>query len=881
MLLYGVIVGNLLLTVNLSALPTRELTLLETRWTTMSAIAEAGQSTQEETTRTSTESAGSALELVDRSPVLFIENAGQWADGARFQVWGGPGGTTWLADDAIWITVLEAGKTSRQVDKGPELDPARGLSPEDDEDQAARRGVNIRLSFVGANPQPRIETSDRQETTVSYFYGDDPEQWRPDVPVWGGVRYVDLYPGIDLELTHQDGRLAPRLVARPGADLSAVQLRVEGADAVSLEGAVLRLGTAGGDYAWPLLLAGGVDGKATVQTRGAQIFDVSTPFVSQSSSIFSHDSMPDSPADNPADLIYATFLGGGGDDTGFAIAMDGVGNAYMSGITGSSDFPTTPGAFDTDHNVGWDTFVAKLNPAGNGLSYATFLGGDDEDWGRAIAVDGAGNAYVAGYTGSSNFPATPGAFDTSHNGNWDAFVVKLNPVGSGLAYATFLGGSDGDSGRAIAVDGTGSAYVAGSTNSSDFPTTPGAFDTSYNGNGDAFVAQLNPAGSGLAYATFLGGSYYDWGVAIALDVAGNAHVAGYTRSNDFPITPGAFDRSHNGDLDAFVAKLNPAGSGLLYATYLGGSDLDIGFAIAVDGAGSAYVTGHTGSSNFPTTPGAFDRSFNGGYDTFVAKLNPAGSGLAYATFLGGDGLEWGGVIAVDGAGSAYVTGHTVSSNFPTTPGAFDTSYNGSDAFAAKLNRTGSGLAYATFLGGGSSDSGDAIVVDGVGNAYITGSTRSSSFPTTPGAFDTSYNGGDDAFVAKLAMRDPTRASQYLPLVFYRAQSIGWEQEPNNTVATANGPLVSGMNYFGFPNDGSDYFFFQTTSRDQITIDLNNHTGQGIQLLLYYPAGNLVGRDIEPPYRLEYTGDPGRYYVRIYSTGGFNNTTPYTLRVVLP
>ena len=247
-------------------------------------------------------------------------------------------------------------------------------------------------------------------------------------------------------------------------------------------------------------------------------------------------------------------------------------------------------------------------------------------------MDGAGSAYVTGYTLSTDFPTTPGAFDTSYNGNDDAFVAKLNPAGSGLAYATFLGGSGIDDGYGIAVDGAGSAYVTGETESSDFPTTPGAFDTSFNGGtGDAFVAKLNPAGSGLAYATFLGGSSEDDGYGIAVDGAGSAYVTGYTGSSDFPTTRRLrhkLQRRHYGD--AFVAKLNPAGSGLAYATFLGGSSVRLGLGIAVDGAGSAYVTGCTESSDFPTTPGAFDTSYNGGDTTpSIAKL-AIGSEATYA-----------------------------------------------------------------------------------------------------------------------------------------------------------------------------------------------------------------------------------------------------------
>ncbi len=320
------------------------------------------------------------------SPVLFIENAGQWGDGARFQVWGGPGGTVWLAEDAIWIAVMEAGETSRQVDRV--TDPVLRGTQEEQEEPAARRGVNVRLSFVGANSQPRMETFDRLDTTISYFIGNDPEQWRPEVPVWGGVRYVDLYPGIDLELTQQDGQMMPRLAVRAGANLSAVQLRVEGAEAVEVTGGWLRLRAAGRDYALPLLQAEGAMGEAVVQPRDARIFDVSMPFAARSTSIH-----PDVPADNPAGLLYSTFLGSSGGDYGYATAVDEMGNAYVTGDTGTSGFPTTPGAFDTSYNGYYDAFVVKLNPVGSGLIYATFLGGNNRDVGFAITLDGMGRAY--------------------------------------------------------------------------------------------------------------------------------------------------------------------------------------------------------------------------------------------------------------------------------------------------------------------------------------------------------------------------------------------------------------------------------------------------------------------------------------------------------
>jgi len=712
------------------------------------------------------------------SSVMFIENVGQFADGARFQVWGGPAGTMWLAEDAIWLTVVEPRSEEASLSSA---DPQMRFDPRlanTERESTPRKAANIKLSFVGANPHPRIEPVERLDTVVSYFIGNEPDKWQPDVPVWGGVRYVDLYPGVDLEVTSEGGQILQRLAGRPGADLGVVRLRVEGADAVVADGDALRLSTTAGEFALPLLRADGLQvAGLKVQLRGAETFIVAAPIAPANSNPASRDASsrqtampettghavpkgrfpvanPQSRADNPVDLLYSTFLGGSSDDWGYGIAVDVAGSTYVTGKTASSDFPTTLGAFDTSYNVG-DVFVAKLSPAGSGLAYATFLGGNSGEESSDIAVDGAGSAYVTGDTRSDDFPTTPDAFDTSYNGDLEPFVAKLNPTGSALAYATFLGGSDWDLGGSIAVDGAGSAYVTGRTFSTNFPTTPGAFDPSHNGSADAFAVKLNPGGSGLAYATFLGGSGSDEGDGIAVDGVGSAYVTGLS-SIDFPTTAGAFDTSYNDGGDAFVAKLNPAGSGLTYATFLGGSSNDWGLGIAVDRAGSAHVTGRTESTNFPITPGAFDTSHNGGPDTFVVELNPGGSGLAYATFLGGSGWDFGRSIAVGEAGSAYVTGYTSSIDFPTTVGAFNTSYNGGngDAFVARLNPAGSGLTYAAFLGGIGSDVGYGIAVDGAGSAYVMGSTNSSNFPTTPGTFDTSSNGNSDAFVAKLTVGPP-------------------------------------------------------------------------------------------------------------------------------
>jgi hypothetical protein len=368
-------------------------------------------------------------------------------------------------------------------------------------------------------------------------------------------------------------------------------------------------------------------------------------------------------------------------------------------------------------------------------------------------VDGNGRAYVTGQTDSSDFPTTTGAFDRTYNDGGDIFVTKLNASGSALAYSTFLGGTSIEFSADIAVDGSGRAHVTGQTRSADYPTTTGAFDRTFNGGiADAFVTKLNASGSALAYSTFLGGTEFDQGSGIAVR-DGSAYVTGETGSDepgnpDYPTTAGAFDRTFNGgDIDAFVTKLNASGSALAYSTYLGGTNDDVGHDIAVRD-GRAYVTGYTFSTDYPTTTGAFDRTHNGFIDAFVTKLNASGSALAYSTYLGGTNQDQGEGIAVDGSGRAYLTGFTASSDYPTTSGAFDTTLDGFDAFVTKLNASGSKLAYSTFLGGTDQDQGQGIAVDGSGRAYVTGDTSSPDYPTTSGAFDTTYNGGD-AFVTKL------------------------------------------------------------------------------------------------------------------------------------
>jgi hypothetical protein len=332
---------------------------------------------------------------------------------------------------------------------------------------------------------------------------------------------------------------------------------------------------------------------------------------------------------NGTELVYSSYLGGSNEDYSYAIVVDITGNAYLTGQTMSNNFPTTNGTLDTSYNGNGDVFVSKLNPNGTELVYSSYLGGSNEDYSYGIVVNATGNTYITGYTVSSNFPITVGALDTSLNGFTDVFVSKLNPTGTALVYSSYLGGNGYDYGYGIAVNAAGNAFITGETNSSNFPTTVGALDTSLNGFADVFVSKLNPTGTALVYSSYLGGSKYDWGTSIAVDPSSNVYLTGGTYSNDFPTTTGAIDSSANGYSDAFISKLNMVTS-LLYSTYLGGNGSDEGIGIAVDPSGNVYLTGGTYSNDFPTTANALDTSYNGIWDVFVSKISLVTSTATYS-----------------------------------------------------------------------------------------------------------------------------------------------------------------------------------------------------------------------------------------------------------
>jgi hypothetical protein len=504
-------------------------------------------------------------------------------------------------------------------------------------------------------------------------------------------------------------------------------------------------------------------------------------------------------------LTYSTYLGGSSFDNGYGIAADSSGNAYVTGQTSSSDFPTANPLQACAGRFGcFDAFVTKLNAAGSALVYSTYLGGSNPNQGNGIAVDSSGNAYVTGVTYSYDFPTVNPFQAGNYSGlNGTAFVAKLNATGSALVYSTYLGGSrGGDYGQGIAADSAGNAYVTGFTLQSDFPTVNPLQACCA---GDAFVTKLNAAGSALVYSTYLGGSDdWDEGLGIAADSSGNAYVTGYTHSTDFPtvnpIQAANKATPTTGLSTAFVAKLNSTGSALVYSTYLGGSYYDSGRGIAADSSGNAYVTGETGSTDFPTVnplQATNKAALTAGNSTaFVAKLNSTGSALVYSTYLGGSYDDIGFGIAADSSGNAYVTGATSSTDFPTAnplQGSYAGGICGSpsmyypcpDAFVTKLDPSGSALVYSTYLGGSSADSGSGIAVDSSGNAYVTGSTESTDFPTVNPLQAYKATSVSTAFVAELS---PTPA----PALSFSANTVNFGGVVLNTTSPQQSVTITDL-----------------------------------------------------------------------------------------
>lgn len=640
------------------------------------------------------------------------------------------------------------------------------------------KSLALKETLVGAsvtNPQG----INQAKTKVNYFIGNDKNKWKTNISTYNSVDFEDVYKGIDLSLKAYGKTVEKIFTLQPGANPESIKLKMEGAKSVKItDKGELEVETGIGAVRFSEPLA--------YQEKNGKQLDVQVAYAmgkhGYGFSVGNYD--PALPLIIDPVLIYSTYLGGTDRENGLAIATDSAGNAYVTGWTESTDFPTTIGAFqdsdpDTIHN---DAFVTKISSDGSSLIFSTYLGGESFDYGHGIAIDVDDNVWLTGQTYSDSFPMV-NPIQAAKQGNYDAFVTKISSDGSSLLFSTCLGGSQNtpplvdtrggsDRGNDITVDAAGNAYVTGYTNSADFPTTSGAYqesfqgpipaDTSLENRNDAFVTKFASNGS-LIYSTYLGGDdQQDYGEGIAVDAAGNAYVTGHTSSEYFPITGGAYQSTYDTSgvgADVFVTMINSDGSGLLYSTYLGGTYIDEGYSIATDAAGSAYVTGYTGSDDFPTR-NAYQTALGGGpYDVFVAKIDPSQSGAAsllYSTYLGGSAAQsdYGNWITVDAAGNAYVTG-LAAAGFPITPDAYQSTLLGlQDAFIATIDPSQSGsasLLYSTYLGGNGNDGGAGISLDALLNVWVTGRAGDDTFPTLS-AYQPSFGGGlDDAFVAKFSL----------------------------------------------------------------------------------------------------------------------------------
>jgi hypothetical protein len=738
-----------------------------------------------------------------RLPIAFEPNAGQTASQVRFMAHA-PGGTMYFTPSEVVLSLVSAPAQA--------LDSRKGASSGSPSALASLPSV-VRMQFVGSNPTTAMTGDRLLPGKINYLIGNDPSKWNVGLPTYANMIYSGLYPGVDLAYNGTGGQLKGTYTVAPGVDPSLIRWRYDGASSVSVDGAgnlVVVAGAAGGGQAVTVTEIAPVAWQIiNGEQKPVSVSYFSQPGNTISFMLGSYDASQ--PLTIDPTLLYSTYLGANGDDLGLAIASDDAGNVWTTGVTGSTNFPVSPnpGAFQGTKASAFDTFVTKTNTNAVGapsLVYSTYLGGNGDEYGRGIAVDASGNAYVVGQTASTNFPMV-GQYQGDQPGA-DVFLAKLNAGGTALLYSTYLGGTGSDDGKAIAVSGT-QAFVTGSTESPNFPTRNGYY--TFEVASDVFVTRINTALTGnasLIYSEIYSGDLFDFGYGIATDGLGNAYVTGDTSSGDLPVTANRLQEHNNGGdfcaCDSFLLKLDTNSSGAAaykYASYIGSVNDDYGRAIAADASGNAYLAGETSGLLYPTS-NAF-QGYGGNGDGWVLRINTNLTGNAAVTY----GTDFGGLwtdaikgIDIDSAGNIYVAGHTntpqnVSPPFPLRDayqsvcgGCYSLANSVGDAFVAKFNpnaATGNAsLVYSTYLGGGTvdgslapDDTATGLSVDSAGNAYVVGSTNSADFPVVNGYLSNSpYGvGTTDSFIAKLGVAatptsTPTRTRTPLPLTATRTST---------------------------------------------------------------------------------------------------------------
>ena len=695
-------------------------------------------------------------------PLHFIRNTGQIDKKVKFYE-RGSGHATFFAKDGVYL-MLQAPNPDFQIPKNRHAitaSKAKTLTPE-----------LLKLAPVGANKNPEIVADDKQKGKANYFIGNDPNKWRTSIPTYKSIIYKELYKGIDMKFYGNNQQMEYDLIVKPDANPSQVRFSYEGIESLNITGdGDLEVGLKQGKLIQerPYIYQE-INGKR-VQINGK--FKVFQPLhTANGHLLFSYGFQVASynkkyPLIIDPVLSYSTYLGGSDSDTGQGITVDASGNVYITGATSSIDFPVTGSS--SNFAGASDVFVTKINAAGNTIEYSTYIGGNMSDDGRDIAVDASGNVYITGLTYSADFPVLSSIQPICNSCPTysDAFIVKMNASGA-IAYSTYLGGSYYDFGNGIAIDNAENAYITGETYSDNFPVT--SLNTIFGGGSDAFITKINSSGSAIGYSAYLSGIGWDWGMDISVDTSGSAYVTGGTFSANFPTT--GLYTGFAGWSDAFVAKINTAGDAIIYSTYLGGGMYDDGWGIAIDASGNAYVTGWTYSADFPTVSPIQGICNNCPTysDAYVTKINASGDAVIYSTYIGGSNEDWSYGIAVDASGNAYIAGLTVSSDFPVASpiqaACIDCSNSYSDAFITKINSLGDSIVYSTYLGGNGWDWCSSISVSASGDAFITGGTEAFDFPAVS-PIDGVFGGVYDAFVAKIRENSPPNcigASASLPII---------------------------------------------------------------------------------------------------------------------
>jgi uncharacterized repeat protein (TIGR01451 family) len=692
-------------------------------------------------------------------PISFEVNQGQTDRSVQFLA-RGVGYTLFLTPGEAVLS-LHARRPSAAKATHLAVQPPGKLPPSFEQSASVLPPSTVRLQLIGSNTKAEVSGLDPLPGKSNYFMGNDPARWHTDVPSYAKVRYSNIYPGIDLVYYgNREGRLEHDFVVAPGADPSAIAIGLRSSDGVVQDqNGNLTLHAKTGDLT--------LRSPLVYQTTGGQRKTIPATYLLANNQIRFQLGNYDRNAPLVIDpvLQYTAVYGGTSNDHAQAVAVDGAGNAYVTGDTVSVDFPIVHPFQESTDGISFPAFISKINAAGTALLYSTYLGADSTWYvhGSGIAVDKTGRAYITGTT-NGGLP-TKNAFQPGYgNANdgpedWsDAFLTVLSPQGNSLVYSTYLGGSGeeiGDQGAAIAVDASANAYITGSTDSQDFPTLH-----SIQSQGTTFVAKFNSAGV-LQYSSVFGPHPNPLGnsppppQAIAVDASGSAYITGSTSSNNVPTTGNVVQNKCSGSC-AFVTKLRPLGDKVAYSTYLGGNAVWGGAGITVDDSGNAFIAGSTGPG-FPAYKSGFQNSFRGGgSDGFVAKLNSSGSGLIWSTYLGGSGDDFITGLALDQYRQVYVLGYTNSPNFPLK--ASLQSYKGGEqGFVTTLSGSLGSIAYYSTYFGNRPFIGSAIAVDKALNVYLTGSTEGGAIKPTPGALSTGTagnpGGSEDIFVSKLVIMD--------------------------------------------------------------------------------------------------------------------------------